>query len=644
MMHFFSHKSLLTGWFIFSAVFCIILLGSAPDFSAAQYLGKVAQYKDTITSSAPGAAANHTFSFTTQTNLSPGSYFELVPAAGFEIIGSSTFSALRNIELRVNGIRRDLGPALDFTDDFAQIVPGSPGLIRYTLNTGTGISSGDVLEFRIGNHTSLSRTAPFTYVDVILGTTTIPADIKPIKNSLIPDTYRMNLRMFDGTEVGGAGFVISVISSVGVGVDTTETVPPLRFNGAPSGTLPGTTFSVELSVETEELAICKYSKVASTTYDLMPFQFSNTGILVHTTVLGVTPGSVQNIYVRCMDDEFNKNIDDYLIYFVVSSPPTGISSPTGSTTGNGSGTAASGTGTGTGPSGGVSGGGGGQNPTTGGSSGSGGSSGGGGGGGAGSNNGSQGGGGFESTDSPYRSGDGQVTISGSTAPRSQIFIGVDGKLAKTGTADSSGEYSIVLDLIARGVYTFGVYSVDAAKVKTSTFSTSFTVTGARASALSNITLPPSISASPNPVTPGQPITISGYSIPNATITVENEKAGTASSRKQFTAQANSNGAWSLVIDSNGLSTGSYKARAKAQPSTGQATGFSSYASYGVGQASNQPLNADLSRDGKVNLTDFSILLFWWNSNGGDSDPPADINSDGKVNLTDFSILLFNWTG
>jgi len=38
------------------------------------------------------------------------------------------------------------------------------------------------------------------------------------------------------------------------------------------------------------------------------------------------------------------------------------------------------------------------------------------------------------------------------------------------------------------------------------------------------------------------------------------------------------------------------------------------------------------------------MLFWWQTNGGDSDPSADINQDGTVSLTDFSILLFNWTG
>jgi len=47
---------------------------------------------------------------------------------------------------------------------------------------------------------------------------------------------------------------------------------------------------------------------------------------------------------------------------------------------------------------------------------------------------------------------------------------------------------------------------------------------------------------------------------------------------------------------------------------------------------------DLNSDGWVDLTDFSILLFWW----GTSNSTADINGDGIVNLTDFSIMLFHW--
>jgi hypothetical protein len=48
----------------------------------------------------------------------------------------------------------------------------------------------------------------------------------------------------------------------------------------------------------------------------------------------------------------------------------------------------------------------------------------------------------------------------------------------------------------------------------------------------------------------------------------------------------------------------------------------------------------LNADKKVNLTDFSILLYNW----GTKNPCADQNHDGNVNLIDFSIMMFNWTG
>jgi hypothetical protein len=49
--------------------------------------------------------------------------------------------------------------------------------------------------------------------------------------------------------------------------------------------------------------------------------------------------------------------------------------------------------------------------------------------------------------------------------------------------------------------------------------------------------------------------------------------------------------------------------------------------------------SDLNCDGYVNLTDFSILMYWWDSSG----PTGDTNGDGKVGLIDFSIMLFDWT-
>lgn len=51
-----------------------------------------------------------------------------------------------------------------------------------------------------------------------------------------------------------------------------------------------------------------------------------------------------------------------------------------------------------------------------------------------------------------------------------------------------------------------------------------------------------------------------------------------------------------------------------------------------------PADADLNKDGVVNISDLSILLSRYNT----SDPIADVNKDGTVNIFDLSILLGNY--
>jgi len=52
--------------------------------------------------------------------------------------------------------------------------------------------------------------------------------------------------------------------------------------------------------------------------------------------------------------------------------------------------------------------------------------------------------------------------------------------------------------------------------------------------------------------------------------------------------------------------------------------------------------ADLNKDGRVDLVDFSIMVFWYQKS--DFPKEVDLNSDGKVDLADFSILGYYWTG
>ncbi len=603
----------------------------------------ITNYKDQISNSTPSVASNHTLSFTLGVAVSPGAYFEITPPPGFETLGTTTFAAERNVELRVNSVLRDATSTLSASNDEVQIIPGTPGMIRYTLNTTSGLSAGSQLEFRIGNHTSKSQGFSEEYSTTTLATTTTYADVKPIINASSKGTHKVGVRVFDGGQVADADFSIALVDLVGVGpVDTTEEIPPYRFNGTPTSTVTGVTLNVEISLETNELAICRYGTTANVDYGAMSQTFTNTGMIFHSQVVAVAPNSTQTFYIRCIDDEGNFNTDDYIIQFQVSDIPTGNANEEGDVEGDGTGTGNDGTGTGDG-GGGTEGSADGEAPETGGDEGTGGG-GGGGGGGSGPNSGSTAGGGFESDDAPYQSGDGRVTITGLAYPRSRVVALVDGREATTVQTSSVGEYTIVLDEIARGVYTFGIYALDPAGVRSSTFSTSFTVTGARTSALSNIHLTSTIKATPDPVNPGQTLTLSGYSQPNAVVTLENERDGSSASRQTLTATADANGVWSTTVNTSGFSVGTYKVRAKSAQPGGVTTNFSNYVLYGVGQSAVRPINADLNRDGKVNLVDFSILLFWWGTNGGASDPSADINGDTKVNLVDFSILLFNWTG
>ncbi len=618
-------------------IFIVFLLSLDHTFAR-----NITQYKDTISNSTPAANSNHTFAFKIGTDVSPGGYIEITPPVGFEIASSTNFAAERNVELYVNGVPRISSNVLGPTTDLVEVTSGLPGMIRYTLNSTTGLNSGSNLEIRVGNNSSKSLVFSETF-STSTGTTTVEADIKPIINDSATGTKKFLVEIYDGTLVADAAFSIAIVDTVGIGpVDTTEEIPPFRFNGAPSSTVTGVTLSVELFLETDEFAICKYDIAPGTSYAAMTNTFTGTGLVYHTVVVSVTPDSVQNFYVRCIDDEGNFNIDDYLIQFAVSAIPTGESNTEGSIDGDGTGTGNSG--------GGDGGGGGGQTgesdgvaPTTGGTSGGGGS-GGGGGGGTGGSTGSTAGGGFENTDAPYRSGDGRVVISGYASPRATVYVLVDGKASENASADGQGKYSITVEQIARGAYNFGIYAIDTQKLRSTTFSTSFTVIGARTSALSNINLSPTVKVTPDPVTPGGIATFSGTTIPNATVTIESEKDKTAASKQTLTATSDSNGVWTTTMNTTGFSVGTYKVRVKAAQTDGLSTNFSNYTYYGVGEAAIRQINADLNRDGKVNLTDFSILLFWWNSDGGTSDPSADINGDTRVNLTDFSILLFNWTG
>src|SRR5207244_2063449 len=99
-----------------------------------------------------------------------------------------------------------------------------------------------------------------------------------------------------------------------------DTTPPGRSDGSPTGTLPAGTTSATLSLTTDEAATCRYSTTAGVAYSRMKDTFSTTGGRSHATAVGgLRDGNTFTFYVRCRDLARNANPDDYAIRFTVQS-------------------------------------------------------------------------------------------------------------------------------------------------------------------------------------------------------------------------------------------------------------------------------------------------------------------------------------
>lgn len=255
--------------------------------------------------------------------------------------------------------------------------------------------------------------------------------------------------------------------------------------------------------------------------------------------------------------------------------------------------------------------------------------------------GSSGGGGGSSGGRNENLGDTQVSVTGRGFPGQIVHVLLDGREVGTVRADSSGRFDFATNA-SPGTVSMGFWSLDANRVRSITYNTTFDVTQGAITNVSGVLIPPTISVADPTINPGDTLVFTGQTIPNTPVEVHIDK-----SQPVLKTTSGPNGVWTLSYVTTGLSAKEHTARARFILGSGSLTTESSFSTtlqLFVGVAGTASSPSDLNRDGSVNLIDFSILIFWWQTSGGDSDPRADINGNGNVGLEDFSILLFNWTG
>jgi hypothetical protein len=218
---------------------------------------------------------------------------------------------------------------------------------------------------------------------------------------------------------------------------------------------------------------------------------------------------------------------------------------------------------------------------------------------------------------------------------------LDAQNVGTVQADSQGRFEFTAEA-SPGTATLGIWANDSSGTRSITLNATFDVTQGAITNVNGLVLPPTLRLSNANANPGETLTVSGQSIPNARVEVQ-----IGNGTRTLFATSSPTGQWQSPLNTTGLSPAEYTLRARSIAGAAPLVTQSSWSStvqlfLGVNGRATTP--SDLSRDGRVNLTDFSILIFWWNTSGGDSNPRADINGNGRVGIEDFSILLFNWTG
>lgn len=254
--------------------------------------------------------------------------------------------------------------------------------------------------------------------------------------------------------------------------------------------------------------------------------------------------------------------------------------------------------------------------------------------------GSSGGGSGDSGGSSEDLGDTSISVTGTAYPNRTVNIILDADSVGSVRANGDGEFDFAIGTDP-GAASMGFWSTDINSVRSVTFNTTFDATQGAVTSVSGIMLPPTIAADETEINPGDIVLFTGQTAPNKTVQLfidSNQVADTTSA---------SNGEWSISYTTTGLSAAEHLAKARYERGSGSLTSESSFSTaitlfVGVDGRATTP--SDLNRDGEVDLIDFSILIFWWQTAGGNSNPPADINGNGNVGIEDFSILLFNWTG
>ncbi|MBI5467092.1 MAG: hypothetical protein HY975_02655 [Candidatus Kerfeldbacteria bacterium] len=233
-----------------------------------------------------------------------------------------------------------------------------------------------------------------------------------------------------------------------------------------------------------------------------------------------------------------------------------------------------------------------------------------------------------------------VEFHGIAAPGAVVTVLRGG--AQVGSITAGGDASFTVALVNQpvGQQSYDIQASDATGHSLAPVTFALNLTAGTNTIISGIFLGPSIGVDKPAVKLGQFLTVSGTTAPSSAVTL------TVSSETptSFTVSSDGLGRWSKLVNSQEIGVGTHTATARALLGGNQVSAQSATVTFAVNplEQCDGKKTADLNCDAAVNLTDFSILLYFWQQTTP-SNGRADINGDGRVDVVDFSIMLYQWT-
>lgn len=228
-----------------------------------------------------------------------------------------------------------------------------------------------------------------------------------------------------------------------------------------------------------------------------------------------------------------------------------------------------------------------------------------------------------------------IELSGYTSPGAFVTILLDAVVAGTTVANGNGDfYKKLTGLEHEKNYSVTIYAQDSVLRQTQSISWVVYTLPFTNHIFSNITLPTTIELEQTVIYQGGILKIIGRGHPSSQITVFIDASYSE------VVGAGSGGWWGYNFNSltNPLTTGSHTAYAREVVPGGYTSILTQFLNFNVEYC----IRADINCDGYVNLTDFSIMLYYWHHTNP-ANHRADISGNHYVDLTDFSIMMFHWT-